>query len=150
MSRLEILLEQMQRQIDAQEQKIELLEAVEFVQASPWTDYTDISTVVGWSSFTNKKIFYKKIGQLVFVKFYLEGTSNSTSATFTLPFAKDTGSLTILQPCFAQDNGGAFDWGTISLIDAASLVNLYPDLALGGWTASGAKTCVGQFLYEAA
>src|SRR5205814_10418940 len=51
-----------------------------------WMDYSATSTIVVWTSFTSKLIFYKKIGKDVFVQFELTGTSNATTSTFTLPF----------------------------------------------------------------
>jgi len=49
-----------------------------------WTDYSHESKIIGFSSIAQKKIYYKKIGNKVWVKFLLEGISVDTEA-FTLP-----------------------------------------------------------------
>jgi hypothetical protein len=111
-----------------------------------WTDYSATSTVVGWSSFTTKYITYKKIGDIVFVQIYLEGTSNSASATLTLPYA-NTG--TILRVAGqAKDNGTTNTTNPAVLYMVDSTVIMYKDWAGNGFTASGAKSCVFEFFYR--
>jgi len=51
-----------------------------------WANYSAVSTIVGWSSFTTKLIYTKKIGKTVFVSFFLHGVSNATTISFTLPY----------------------------------------------------------------
>lgn len=118
-----------------------------------WTDYSATSTIVGWSSFTYKKIMYKRIGKLIFVSFYLDGTSDSTSATFTLPYNADTTALNTVEFAIrATDNGAAgLHMGFGDLSTPANKVWCYPDNSGGtAWTASGRKYVVGQFFYQAA
>lgn len=112
-----------------------------------WTDYSATSTVTGWSSFGTKSIYYKRVGKLVFVYFRIDGTSNTTGASFTLPVSATTGSQHQLH-AIAQDNGGTlamdrFYWSN------SSTVEFYSDIAGTGFTASGAKLIMGQFWYEA-
>ena len=115
---------------------------------TPWADYSVTSTIVGWSSFTTKSIYYKKIGKTVFVTFYLVGTSNNTGVSFTLPFAA---SNTVETEAIgrASDNGGG-------AVAALVFVPVGTDIAYmcantsgsgGTWTASGAKGAYGQFWY---
>ena len=112
-----------------------------------WTDYSAISTIVGWTSFTTKQIYYKKVGKLIFCAFYLSGTSDSATTTFTLPSnatqyfggaiaqAKDNGStLTTAVRIFGGGGGNAF---------AA-----YKDFSSASWTTSGTKEIIGSFWYE--
>src|SRR4030065_1047433 len=54
-----------------------------------WTDHSATSTIVGFSGFITKKIYYLKIGKQVFVAFYLDGTSNAATLTFTVPIASE-------------------------------------------------------------
>jgi hypothetical protein len=117
--------------------------------AYAWNSYGATSTVTGWSSFWYKDIYYKKIGSLVYVTFYIHGVSNSTAASFTLPFASNAPTY-IHALIRAADN---YNWqtaGLLSLAQGASTVNFYKDAAETAWTASGNKTIAGQFFYEAA
>lgn len=113
-----------------------------------WGDYSTSSTVVGWSSFTNKQIYYKKIGNIVFVVFNIQGTSNSTSTSFTVPYSSNLGT-TINIPIRIRDNGGAGTTGELSFYEGTK-VTLYRDLGESLWTNSGTKVTIGQFWYEAA
>ena len=114
-----------------------------------WADYSTQSTVVGWTSFTTKQIYTKKINKTVFVAFDIRGTSNATTATFTLPY---TSAMSILRACaFTTDNNiNTTTGGLIDLATGASLVNLFKDMAGAAWTALGSKFAVGQFWYESA
>ncbi|HUV84206.1 MAG TPA: hypothetical protein VMV86_00770, partial [Methanosarcinales archaeon] len=99
----------------------------------------------------SKVIKYKKIGKLVMVTFSISGTSNSTAANFTLPYAAKTGSDFGGTCLYAMDNTAAIPTATaIYMRSASSTVSLYSDMALGTWTASGAKGIKGTFWYEAA
>ena len=53
---------------------------------TPWIDFSEQSTIVGWSSYTRKIIKYKVVGNIVYVYMNISGTSNSTSLNFSLPF----------------------------------------------------------------
>ena len=107
------------------------------------TDYSAISTIVGWSSFTTKEIFYKRVGGLVFVWFYIYGTSDSTSVTFTLPVATQLGNP--WYSCISQDNGGSLVSAIFSM--TGSTVSVSKDANGGSWTNSGVKRCSGFFCY---
>lgn len=111
------------------------------------TDYSSISTVVGWSSTTSKSIFYRKIGKIVHVFFEIKGTSNSTAVTFTTPSAlSGTSNLSVL--IRHQNNGGTH--GTGLLVMSGSTVTCYTSLSAGAWTNSGSKEIFGQFFYNEA
>lgn len=115
-----------------------------------FTDYSSTSTVVGWSSFTTKRLYYKKIGKLVFVEFQFNGTSDSTSTSFTLPFTPSS-NITFRIAAKASDNGVSLATpasGTVTL--SSTTVSFSSDYASAGWTASGTKSLNGQFFYEAA
>jgi hypothetical protein len=113
-----------------------------------WADYSAQSTIVGWSSFTQKRILIKKIGKMVFVSFALEGVSNSTAVSFTLPYTIESG-FAIYSPCYAVDNG-ILNLSPGMAVDAGISVNIYKTYAGGTWTNSGNKSVLGQFFYEAA
>ena len=122
-----------------------------------WTDYFASSTIVGWSSLTagRRAIMYKRIGDTVFISAHLEGTSDATTVSFTLPFTSievgasfsSSGALG-----FTFNNGSAITpAGRFSLPDSSATVtaDLSPDTG-GGWTASGTKIVELQFWYQAA
>lgn len=119
------------------------------IYTTAWTDYSGTSTVTGWSSFTVKQIYYKKVGKMVYVTFALNGTSNSTSVSFTLPFDGATGAQ-VRTAFWGNDSGTGVPrmcnnyWGVNNQID------VYSDLNGGSWTNSGGKYVYGQFFYEVA
>jgi hypothetical protein len=123
------------------------------VYTNGWSDYSASSTINGWSSFTTKQIYYKKIGKLVFVSFYISGTSNTTGASFTVPYAavSNTSYFPMLISCFVIDNGinQAYP-GLADLGAGSSQVNITKDMTGGAtpFTASGTKQLIGQFWYQ--
>jgi hypothetical protein len=115
-----------------------------------WTDYSATSTIVGWASFTDKQIYTKKIGNTVFVSFRIEGTSNETSTSFTLPY---TSSNTVrINGCAVTADAGAFTTtgGRIYFDGNSTTVTLSKDMAGAAWTNSGTKIIVGQLFYDVA
>jgi hypothetical protein len=145
MSELDLL-----NQINALEARLRDLEGREYTKSGEWTPYHDDSTIVGWGSFTTKQIYYKKVGKLIFVQFYLAGTSDDTTSTFTLPDASASGVSYILPVVSAQDNGGTLNVGRISLGPSLSTITLYPTPSANTWTASGNKQARGEFWYISA
>ena len=124
---------------------------INLLDPTDWIDYSATSTIVGWSSFTTKIIRYRVIGKQIFVQFQLDGTSNSTSLTFTLP-------SNILTPmynnCYAVDNGVANVGMCINFSGGTNVITGYrfntATSLTSTWTASGTKTYKGQFFYEIA
>jgi hypothetical protein len=113
-----------------------------------WTDYSDISTIVGWDSFSYKYIQYKKIFNIVFVHFSIAGVSDSTTTTFTLP---DSAAGITFGHAFLSgyDNGSALTAaGKISM--SGTTVTCYKDCATALFTGSGTKVVRGQFFYVCA
>ncbi len=111
--------------------------------------WSNSANPAGWSSFYYKDIYYKKLGSLVFVTFYLHGECNSAAASFTLPFTSNA-------PGFHQgivlveDN---YSWqagpGMFEIVQGTNTVHFYKNCAKAGFTASGQKGVAGQFWYEA-
>lgn len=117
---------------------------------TPWIDFSEQSTIVGWSSFTTKQIRYKVVGKLVHVVVLLIGTSNNAATTITLPFLPMIGTSNTL---YSTDNGSPnictcflsvnqitavfWRWSAITTLTQT-------------WTASGAKNIQGEFFYEIA
>jgi hypothetical protein len=139
--------EQIVRLLDKLSKRVENLEILETPATVPWTDYSAISTIIGWTTYTYKQIYYLKIGNLVIVEYYILGTSNSTATSFTLPYAlKDLVALQL--PVRIVDNGAAHVWGLQEIYAGASLVSFYSTVGGASWTASGGKYIAGQFFYE--
>lgn len=116
------------------------------------TDYYASSTIVGWSSLTagRRNITYQKTGKRVDVWFHLEGTSNSTSTTFTLPYTSSNqyGAYGAALS-FTYDNGGySSGVGRCALPGASTTVTCHSgNAATALWTASGTKIVSGSFFY---
>ena len=114
-----------------------------------WADYGATSTIVGWSSYTTKQIYTKKIGKTVFVAFNIQGTSDSTATTFTLPYTNTAG-ISVYNTYMGQDTGGGYAPYSLYLAATGSTVVFNVAGLSATWTASGAKGIVGQFFYEIA
>ena len=129
------------------EQLAAAIKTLDMVTSVPWTDYSATSTIVGWSSSTDA-IFYKKIGKLVFVQFYITGTSDSTDTTFTLPFTQQS-DVRLHVPIRVEDDG-TDAVGLATIAAGASTCICFADIVGNAFTNSGAKTIWGQFWYEIA
>jgi hypothetical protein len=127
------------------------------VYSTEYSDYYSSSTIVGWSSLTagRRRIMYKTIGKLVFVFFHLEGTSNATTVSFTLPYTSTAvgfGNQFHQTLNFTYDNTLAIATPGQCGIDCNTNIATCDKTctASGGWTASGSKIVSGQFIYEMA
>jgi len=130
------------------ERRINELQRMEHTSTvARWTDYSATSTIVGWSSFTTKKIYYARIGNLVFVGIDLAGTSNFIHTTFTTPYNAYGSGLVTRFIYRARDNSGSYVIAFGAVTISSDIVNLYPDLSGGNWINNGTKECAGQFWY---
>jgi hypothetical protein len=117
---------------------------------TPWIDFSEQSTIVGWSSYTRKFFKYKMVGNIVYVYMNISGTSNSTSLNFSLPF--------IIKGVFGHTysylaDNGAFQFGFLAPVTApTNILNAYRFTAFNTatltFTASGIKEISCQFFYE--
>jgi hypothetical protein len=105
---------------------------------------------IDFSEQTTKQIRYKVVGNIVYVYFSINGTSNSTSTSFTLPIqTKFFG----VQYCYGVDNTSTPQVSIVSqpstpgIIFAIYRFTASNNLSLT-WTASGTKTVTGSFFYE--
>lgn len=119
---------------------------VNLLDPTGWVDYSATSTIVGWSSFTTKIIKYRIIGKQMFVMFRLQGTSNSTSTSFTLPL-NNNGVYTI-NWIIAVNNGSLIN-GNIDLNNSSNLVVCSSNFS-STWINTGSKQVFGQFFVEIA
>jgi len=114
-----------------------------------WTNYSSSSSVTGWSSYSEKTIYYKRIGDLVFCMFRIYGTSNSTSTSFTLPYSASSANHVI--PIAAMDAGSALTGSPYVVMNTSgglAQCNTAVGAALTSWTNSGDKRIYGQFWFE--
>lgn len=114
-----------------------------------WTDYSATSTIIGWSSFTQKNIWYKIKDGYMFVDFYLEGTSNSTSATLTLPNNSAEG-FSVFRPSGYNVNNSIVltNSARIGIPNGTNLVTITRDFTGLTWTGSGVKGIAGQISFK--
>ena len=81
----------------------------------------------------------------MFVNFCLEGTSNTTTANFTLPNNSALFSITL--GAFIINNGGITtnQSGRIECASGSATINVFRDNTQIAFTASGSKRVQGQF-----
>ena len=111
------------------------------------TNYESTSTITGWSSYTYKVIRYRRVGKLIFVYYYIKGTSNSVETKFTLPYVCNS-NINIFSPCSAENNSAITSNVVARMSADSALVTFQPDLNNLNWTNSGTKSVNGQFFYE--
>lgn len=127
------------------------VDAVGDIESEPWTDYSATSTIVGWTTFTTKKIYYKRVGKLVVGYVSILGTSNATTTTFTLPPIPATVDNSFLQVVpITQDNTVSVGPGLLQCAGISSgVITLFKNNSLAStWTNSGTKQVVATFWYE--
>jgi hypothetical protein len=135
-----------------------------------WVDFSNDATIVGWSSFDTRGrvLIYKIVDNILYVIYRLDGTSNSTSAYFTIPVNlkrefenKQTPGVTDANPFYmayscSSTNNGTLNAGTLYVYKRTSLQTAKGGLYCLGtfgttnghsatWTASGTKRLRGQF-----
>lgn len=109
------------------------------------TDYSATSTITGWSSFTTKRLNIMNFGKGIVVEFFLSGTSNSTSVSFTVPNTIiGFSSLSI----YREDNGVGSTTPAWAQQGTGAIVKFRKDSGAADtdWTASGTKTIRGSII----
>jgi len=115
------------------------------VFTTAWANYGDTSTIVGWATFTEKHIYLKKVGNLVFCSFYLRGESNSEDVSFTIPYVSTN--YYFINGVSANLDAGELYLGSVGNVDG--IVNVHKQLTNGAFANSGTKECRGSFWFEA-
>lgn len=114
-------------------------------------NYSAISTIIGWSGYTQKLIEYRKSGNMLFVNISISGTSDAVNTSITLPY--DNGNTSPIR-CYvrARDNGVWQTAGLMTLAAGANLCVFHPSSAgAAGWIAANTKAIECQFfILEAA
>jgi len=118
----------------------------EEIYSARWAGYAG-STITGWTSPT-ATINYYRLGDLVVVGFEITGTSNSTAASFTLPWAAANTTTEFSAAIRYTDNGTASTSpGQLRMNANSATVNLYTNFNGGSWTNSGSKIVRGSFTF---
>ena len=131
------------------EQLAAAIKSLDMVTSVPWTDYSGISTIDGFSDYSTKLLRYTKIGKLVFVVFSITGTSDLVTTTLTVPFT-NTSNPPVNVVMHSRDDG-LWGWGRINLAASSATVLLFYGVGSGNtWTASGTKSVRGEFFYKVA
>jgi len=115
---------------------------------SATTLYT--ATLVGWSGTPDQAMKYVRIGKLMILTIYISGTSNTTTATATLPSGITAMALGYTQYApMRVVNAGSMpgSWGMAALSSGGSTISFYINQSGGGWTNSGTKTIEGTFVF---
>ena len=117
------------------------------INSVPLTDYSSTSTVVGWASYVDKIIKYKRVGGTVDAWFVVSGVSNGTTSSITLPYKCTLGEyMYAVGPMYYYDNTVEGDMlKKCSIADDSNVLNLGK---YEGWTASGFKLAAGHIRYE--
>jgi hypothetical protein len=117
------------------------------VGLTSWSLLVDIK---GFSSITTNNIYYKKTGKTVFVYFYIAGTSDADTLTFTLPDTVAVAPIFYSAAVSIRDNGlNTSVTGLVVLTSNTITAKVYKDGTLATWTASSTKRAAGSFMYEA-
>jgi hypothetical protein len=96
------------------------------------------STIVGWAT-PYGGVSYRKMGNLLFVSFGITGNSNSTTATFTLPY-----SVTLALSWCSVYNNGSYQAGNMSASGNVVYTGVGP-YYVNNFTSSGSKEVSGSF-----
>ena len=110
--------------------------------------FAHTATTTGWAASPTQDIAYTINGKTVTLMFVVAGTSNATSASFTLPVAAVApnveGALGL-----ARDNN-VYKTTACRMYVATTSISFDTDMASGAWTSSNAKEVRGVITYRIA
>jgi hypothetical protein len=139
--------EQIIRLLDRLERRLEYLETLEM--GTGLIDYSAVSTIVGFSSLTVWKIFYKLDKKTLTVWYNFDtGTSNNAALTFTVPYTSRAIALYQANP----NRAGTTVWagGFASIAPSSNVITVYPSIDGAAWPTSGNKQAIGCIVFEVA
>jgi len=119
------------------------------VDKTSWVDISLTSTIVGFSSFTQRSIWYKIIDNYIFIDFYIEGTSNATTFSFTSIFDNKNG-FSGFGRCGYNVNSGIISNqpARILISNNLNVVNITQNFNGNAYSSSGTKACAGQISFK--
>lgn len=115
-----------------------------------WIDYSATSTIVGWSSFITKEIFILIVGDILFCQFLLNGTSNSTTTSFTINYNNPSTNLASTNNYVVNAGTPTATPGRIAISNGSNVVTLTVNGSGGLYSATGNKQAIGQFFMKIA
>lgn len=115
-----------------------------------WVDYSALSTIVGWSSFTTKSIWILNVdNKFLLVNYFIDGVSNSSPTSFTIPNnaierIDNNGIRCGSNGIFAVNPGASY------ILAGSKIINFILNSSGAGFTASGNKTIIGKEIIKIA
>lgn len=119
-----------------------------YTEGQGWQEFT--TTTGGFISTTIQEVWFKRVGKMVIVNFHINGTSDATTMTFTLPFVHVNNTDVEVRVGVRVADAGVFQAasGMIFLAANSSIVNVFQDFAGLAFTATGIKAVQGQLWYQ--
>lgn len=109
------------------------------------------TTTTGWSSTTTKVSEFWIKGRIVYMRFYVDGTSNATTANCTLPTTARAGDATLrwegANGYTADNNVDVTVANRWYIAAGGTVVNFYKNMFNDGWTNSAQKIVVSSPYY---
>lgn len=117
------------------------------IAANSWVDYSSTSTIVGFATITTRELRYLIIGNVAIYYFNIQGTSNSSTFTFTI-HTNHNGNIYFNGSGYTLNNTTSNNPSRMLISNASNVITLAPALTGGSWSASGGKGCSGIFLIQ--
>ena len=109
-----------------------------------WINYSTLTTTVGWSSFSQKRLWYLDLGTHILLYYHLVGNGSGINSSFTAPF-------TATEESYSQHivmNNGSFlnNPGRGVIASGSNIVNLYATIPGSTWSAGSANKIASGFI----
>lgn len=104
-------------------------------------DFGFTSVITGFSGTPTQDIRWYFNGKEMMINFYITGTSNATTLSFTIPFS--AGGRPRPQFCRGVDNTSSYSLAMLVPGYVSNVVPVFKDVLGTAWTASGTKTIQG-------
>jgi len=104
------------------------------------TDYSAISTIVGFSTIDTKYLMIQDFAGLMIINYQISGTSNATNFTFTIPHSVPTQQF---RNAYVRNNG-TFVTSTALIQGSGTTVTIFNGTST--FTASGTKSAYGTII----
>ena len=131
------------------ERRLERLERYDSPIYVPWTSYQATSTIVGWDTRSVNLLYYKRVGDLVYIEYNFYGVSDATTISFTLPYTHNGVADMYELVSWVHDNGvTATSPGLLIMSNGSAIATVYKTMASGGWTNINNKGIYGNFWYR--
>ena len=119
------------------------------VSDSAWVDYSDTSTILGWDEISTQQIWYKQTSDMVYVTIRISGTSNSTSASFTLPIDVGTEQSHISTMITEDNSSNLTASGMVRVTGGTNTFTCFKNTDQDVlWTHNNTKAIYGNFFYR--